>query len=160
MTLSNWPLIGQISGYWPLIGWWWQVPGSRGRMLGLARRTIVLHQIRLLRNGNGISRTLNLFIFINSLINCIHLVKMEYTGHFIWVYKFVINTGGRGIGIRVSISMSQSRNLVTQSGNYVGSECSTPILHQILSWEWRHSEKWNTITFSDHWPSIQTPEYI
>ena len=73
--------------------------------------------------------------------------------HFIWVYNFVINTGGRGIGIRVSISMSQSRNLETQSGNYVGSECSSPILHQILSWEWRHSEKWNTITLSDHWPS-------
>ena len=80
-------------------------------------------------------------------------METGHMGHFIWLYKFVINTGGRGIGIRVSISMSQSRNLVTQSVNYVGCECSTPILHQILSWEWRHSEKWNTITLSDHRPS-------
>ena len=81
-------------------------------------------------------------------------------GHLIWVYKFVINTGGRGIGIRVSISMSQSRNLVTQSVNYVGCEWvqHTDITPDLIM---------GMTTFGemeyDHFIrslALQTPEYI
>ena len=42
----------------------------------------------------ALSPTLNLDIHFHKFIKLIHFVERGQTGHFIWVYKFVIYTGG------------------------------------------------------------------